>query len=104
MRRSLHISIIAVGEVYDGVLGGRDPDAAEAALIDVLQRMTIVGLDLKVIRLFASINLDLKRTGMPLPHNDLYIAATALRHDLTLVTRNRKHFDRIDGLRIHDAS
>jgi tRNA(fMet)-specific endonuclease VapC len=31
---------------------------------------------------------------------DLLIAATALEHDLTLVTRNQRHFARIPGLQI----
>lgn len=33
---------------------------------------------------------------------DLLIAATALHHDLTLVTRNRKHFERIPGLDLYE--
>jgi tRNA(fMet)-specific endonuclease VapC len=31
---------------------------------------------------------------------DLLIAATALQYDVTLLSNNRRHFDRIDGLRI----
>lgn len=33
--------------------------------------------------------------------NDLWIAAVAVRADLPLLTRNRRHFDRIDGLSLH---
>jgi predicted nucleic acid-binding protein len=32
---------------------------------------------------------------------DLLIAATALRYELTLVTRNLRHFQRVPGLRIY---
>ncbi|MGJ5820848.1 PIN domain-containing protein [Paludibaculum fermentans] len=32
-----------------------------------------------------------------MPHNDLWIAALALEHDLTLITRDR-HFERIPQL------
>ena len=35
---------------------------------------------------------------MPIDWADLFIAATALAHDLIVVTRNVRHFDRIDGL------
>ena len=31
---------------------------------------------------------------------DLLIGATAVRHNLTMLTNNRRHFDRIQGLRI----
>lgn len=36
----------------------------------------------------------------PRPQHDTLIAATALAHDLILVTRNTKDFQNIDGLRI----
>ena len=32
------------------------------------------------------------------------IAASSLRHDLTLLTNNRKHFENIEGLRIESLS
>jgi predicted nucleic acid-binding protein len=35
---------------------------------------------------------------------DLLIAATALDHDLTLVTRNRRHFERIPDLTLYQPS
>jgi predicted nucleic acid-binding protein len=35
---------------------------------------------------------------------DLLIAASALRHDLTLLTNNRRHFEEIEGLRIGSVS
>ncbi len=41
--------------------------------------------------------VQLKRAGTPVPDNDLWIAALALEHDLTLITRDR-HFERIPQL------
>lgn len=35
---------------------------------------------------------------------DILIAATALHHDLALVTRNRAHFQRIPGLKLYEPS
>jgi tRNA(fMet)-specific endonuclease VapC len=34
---------------------------------------------------------------------DLMIAATALQYDLTLLTNNRRHFERVEGLRIQSV-
>ena len=34
---------------------------------------------------------------------DLLIAATALQYNLVLLTNNRRHFERIEGLRIESA-
>ena len=39
-----------------------------------------------------------KLKGLPIPENDIWIAAIALEHDLTLVTRD-EHFSNIDELR-----
>jgi predicted nucleic acid-binding protein len=41
--------------------------------------------------------------GPPLADADLQIAATALLHDLELVTGNVKHFKRVPGLKISPA-
>lgn len=48
------------------------------------------------------IRLDLERSGRPIGPNDLLIAATARAHDLVLVTRNTREFDRVPGLRVED--
>lgn len=50
----------------------------------------------------AHLHLQLRSTGMLIDETDLPIAATALRHDASLVTRNTRHFERIPGLRLSD--
>ncbi len=50
--------------------------------------------------IFADIKATLRKRGMLIEDLDLLIAATARRHELVLVTNNRAHFGRIDGLRI----
>lgn len=42
----------------------------------------------------------LKRTGLHIGDNDVWQAAIALEHDLTLVTGNARHFVRVDRLRV----
>lgn len=41
---------------------------------------------------------DLERTGQPIGRGDPLIAAIALQHDLTLVTGNQAHFQRVQAL------
>ena len=48
----------------------------------------------------AEIYAELHRRGRLISDADILIAATALTHDLTLVTENTGHFDRIAGLRL----
>ena len=45
----------------------------------------------------------LRADGMLIGDSDLWIAATALQYNLTLLTNNRRHFERIDGLRLESV-
>ncbi|HYE18967.1 MAG TPA: PIN domain-containing protein, partial [Tepidisphaeraceae bacterium] len=38
--------------------------------------------------------------GIPVESSDAWIAATALRHGLPLITHNRRHFEQIPGLTV----
>lgn len=96
----LGVSIIAYGEVYEGLLDARDNERVLAALSDVLAGAPILGLDMQTARTFAGLRSDLRGRGQPIPDDDLWIAATALRYDLTLVSRD-KHFERIPALKRH---
>jgi len=56
----------------------------------------------EVIELAADLYADLHRRGELIGDADLLIAATALHHELVLVTRNTEHFKRIPGLTIEN--
>lgn len=51
---------------------------------------------------YARIGADLYGRGTPIGPNDLIIAATALAHNATLITRNTGEFSRVAGLLIED--
>ncbi len=48
------------------------------------------------------IKAELKQSGKLINDSDLFIAATAISHDLVLVTNNLRHFERIPFLRLED--
>jgi predicted nucleic acid-binding protein len=50
---------------------------------------------------FAEVRSFLRRRGQLIPDFDLLIAATALHHDLTLLTFNRRHFLRVPDLKLY---
>ncbi|HZS01169.1 MAG TPA: type II toxin-antitoxin system VapC family toxin [Chloroflexota bacterium] len=54
-----------------------------------------------IMREFAHIRGNLRASGMIIGDADIMIAATAIYHNLELVTRNVQHFHRIPHLRIH---
>ena len=63
----------------------------------------IVDVDWEICRIFARERGRLRAAGMPIPDFDLMIGATALRYNLTLLTNNRRHFERLTGLQIISA-
>lgn len=99
----LYVSVIVTGEIRRGVelLKRRDPVAA-VALEDWLTRLQLA-LGTRLLPVTAGIAQCWGRLGVPdpLPVADGLIAATALVHDLTLVTRNTRDMGRT-GARLLD--
>lgn len=56
----------------------------------------------KVLRFYAKEKARLRKNGTPVAEFDLLIGSTAVSHDLILVTRNQKHFRKIDSLQLED--
>ena len=61
--------------------------------------IVVLGCDIQTARHYGEIKNALRIKGHPLPENDIWIAAIALQHDLTLVTRDI-HFDEIVNLKV----
>ena len=66
----------------------------------MLQAITVIPLDEISVDTAVTINNILKRKRKQIDLADLFIAATAVAHNLSLATLNKKHFDRIDTLNI----
>jgi predicted nucleic acid-binding protein len=96
----LAFSIISFAEVYEGIYYSKDPEANEQALLDFLQNVTVLSIDEEIARLFGKERGRLRAAGKITSDFDLLIGMTACRHQLTLLTNNRRHFENIEGLRI----
>ena len=95
------LSAITVAEVLEGIFFGRNPVAAERAFQTWLRSVPVLVVNQDVARNFAHLRGELRQLGQLIQDMDLLIAATALHHDLTLVTRNQRHFGRVPNLRIY---
>ena len=80
----------------------RLPQAAAAprlaALVQLLRPMQLLPFDSESAAQAARLRIDLEALGTPIGPHDTLIAATALRHQATLVTRNVREFSRVAGL------
>jgi len=96
----VYVSSIVLGELYYGAYGSPTrPDAALADVETVERTIAILTPDAATARVYARIKHDLKRRGLTMPDNDLWIAATAIQYDVTLAARDA-HFNWITGLRV----
>ncbi len=68
------------------------------ALAQLLRPMQLLPFDSECAAQAARIRVDLEAAGTPIGPHDTLIAATALRHQATLITRNFREFSRVQGL------
>ncbi len=97
------VSIITVGEVLEGAFGSANPEARLALYHEFLHPFHLIGVNEAIIEKFAEIRAYLRRTRQIISDFDILLGATALHHDLTVLTFNRRHLARIDGLRVYQA-
>ena len=96
----LGLSIVSLAELYEGLLGSRRVDMDEEGLNAVLAAVDVLPLEDGICREFAAQRRRLRLSGSLISDFDLLIGSTAIRHDLTLLTNNRRHFRRMAGLRL----
>jgi len=87
---------IVLGELWTGFLLGDRPDENDAELEAFLSRDVVneVTVDVEVARIYAEVVVDLRRAGTPLPTNDIWIAACAVRSGSSVISFDR-HFSEI---------
>lgn len=91
---ALFVSVVSIGEIERGIEMARKSDAAFAAELELWLEALLRLYDDQVLPVSADAARLWGRLSAKLGHDgvDLLIAATALTHGLTVVTRNAKHF------------
>ena len=67
---------------------------------NVFQSINVIPFDEFVVDTAVLLNSNLKKKRKQIDIADLFIAATAVAHNLPLTTLNKKHFERIDTLKL----
>lgn len=95
---TLYLSVLTLGEIRKGIEGVND-EARKQSLIDWLETDLpaffmgrVIGIDANIADRWGRL---VAAAGRPLPAIDSLLAATALEHDLVLVTRNAKDFSNL---------
>lgn len=101
LKNELYINHIVVAELSEGIYRVGNPRKMENAIDDFISGMNeILPLDVITAKRFGGIRANLRKQGKEVEDFDILIGATCLSYDLTLITANRKHFERIDDLNI----
>lgn len=92
------VSVINLAEVYERAYESPNPDAHLRSFREFWHPYRLITLDEATMQRFAETRSLRRRRGELIPDMDLLIAAIALRHGLTLLTFNLRHFRRIPDL------
>ena len=96
------ISAIVLFELEVGIGKSVSPRKRKAQLQEFTSLVTVLSFDRSAAESAAEIRVKLEKRGVPIGAYDILIAASALATNSTLVTHNRKEFERIEGLKIED--
>ena len=94
------LSFMTVAELTRWSLQHRWGLKRRAKLRSSISACTVIEYDSKTADAWARICVERLRAGRPIACGDCWIAASALRHKIPLITHNAKHYAGISGLRI----
>jgi len=99
---SLSISFITLSELYYGAYNSKKIKKNIRNIGKLKKKLYVIESSEAICEHFGRIKVSLKDKGNIIDDADIFIAACALVEDVTLVTNNEKHFERIEGLRIEN--
>ena len=97
------ISVVTVSELLNGVERADTETRKirrQAFVEKIIEMIPVFPFDLGVARIYARIWATLMQRGFTVGAHDLIIAATAISLDYTVITANRRDFEKIEGLRM----
>jgi tRNA(fMet)-specific endonuclease VapC len=97
--KQLFVSFMTVAELYKWPLERNWSEQSKQALVQFLRNYVVLPYDDALAWKWAEL-VSQTRRGRPISFPDSWIAATALRHGMPLVTHNPQHFEDIPGLKI----
>lgn len=103
LRRSDSVAVpsIVLGELHSAFRTGTRREANEARLAQFLGKpsVRVLNITAETALRYAEVDVHLRKKGRPIPRNDVWIAAVAMEHGLTILTLD-EHFREIPLLLI----
>jgi predicted nucleic acid-binding protein len=92
------LPVIVLGEYRYGIRQSRDRLRYERWLSEIILNCRVLVVDEGTAAEYAEVRAELKRSGRPIPSNDLWVAALARQNSLRVISRD-KHFDFVARLK-----
>jgi len=99
--KELFISEIALGELYYGAYRSTNQAHNLQEVRKFAKTCTVLTTNDEIAECYGWLKDYLKRNGVIIPENDIWIAATALVHELPLVSHDA-HFSKVPDLEVLD--
>jgi tRNA(fMet)-specific endonuclease VapC len=97
---NIALSTLVVAELDYGAKVSQKAKENRERLYRFIDAVLIAPFDIECAKIFGTIKSKLRSIGRPTGEVDALIAATAMAHNATLVTANKKHFENIEGLKV----
>ena len=98
-KTAVFLCVPVIGELRYGALAAARVEQNLARLDEFAQAVTVLPCDAKSAVFYSRVKFDLRKKGRPIPENDVWIAAIARQHELSLISRDA-HFQEVDGLEL----
>jgi tRNA(fMet)-specific endonuclease VapC len=95
----IYVPVIVLGELYFGAENSANVIANVKRVDEFMSRYAVLYCNNETARQYGKIESELRIKGIPIPQNDMWIAAIALQHGLTLLTKDA-HFNDVDNLSV----
>ena len=95
LNHDICISVITVGELYFGANKSSRKKENTVIYDTYLETMDILYIDSNIAKQYAHLKSELRKIGNPIPDNDIWIAATAIEHNLIIATRDKHLLDQV---------
>lgn len=99
-RGTAQVSSVTVMELWEGIHLAESSERERKVTENLLTDVRELPFDRECATTAGEVNARLQRNGTPIEAADVMIAATALVHDVPVVTNNVDHFERVDELEI----
>ena len=99
---AIAVSFITISELYYGAYKSQMISENIAAIEKLESKLRTVDSNYEICKSFGGLKAALEKEGKIIDDADLFIAACALVNNLILVTNNKKHFSRIENLKLEN--